>query len=102
MPPPTTTLRAAGFPLRTAVETPPETDKEAEFLHGRLLVADFVLMGIWKTFFCNPFNDLYGALDEPLNDLLLLASDDALDISPERRAGVHRQLLELLFRSREF
>lgn len=48
MPPPTTTLRAAGFPLRTVVETPPETDKDAEFLHGRLLVADFVLMGIWK------------------------------------------------------
>lgn len=44
---------------------------------------------------------MYEALDEPLNDLLLLVSDDALDTSPERRAGVHRQLLELLFRSRE-
>lgn len=97
-----TALRAAGFPLRTAVEGAPETQRDPEYIHGRLLVANFVLMGIWKTFFSDPFSDLYGALDEPLSDLLLLVSEDALDITPERKAGVHRQLLELLFRSREF
>ena len=92
-----TYLKAAGFPLRTAVESTPATTDHAEFVHGRLIVADFVLRGIWSTLFGDPETDLYGALDAPLGDLLALAANDLLDASPERCAGVKRQLQILLF-----